>query len=276
MKKIGNNGFVLAETLIVTVFLMVLFTMVYSNFYPLIGEYEKREDYDDIDSKYAVFWIKKLVESAAFQPSDAKKEFMKEYGYMRFECGDIKSIDNQKDICINLVNSLEIQNCDKDTGNACEIYVTNYRIGGVTPDFKTTVKNNKNPKVTPTAANDKPPENMTIPKNSVRLTRELEMCYSSAGNKTSFRQCASKLWEDCKRKRVSAGATSDQIAKAENACNKIYKGKVFSSAFQDYILTLPDYTTQSLNYSKYRVIIQIKHKKDGNNYYSFSTMEVNR
>ena len=61
MKKIGNNGFVLAETLIVTVFLMVLFTMVYSNFYPLIGEYEKREDYDDIDSKYAVFWIKKLV-----------------------------------------------------------------------------------------------------------------------------------------------------------------------------------------------------------------------
>ena len=50
-----------------------------------------------------------------------------------------------------------------------------------------------------TPANDKPPENMTIPKNSVRLTRELEMCYSSAGNKTSFRQCASKLWEDCKR-----------------------------------------------------------------------------
>ena len=63
---------------------------------------------------------------------------------------------------------------------------------------------------------------------------------------------------------------------ATSIANKIYKGKVFSSAFQDYILTLPDYTTQSLNYSKYRVIIQIKHKKDGNNYYSFSTMEVNR
>ena len=105
MKKINNNGFVLAETLIVTVFLMVLFTMVYSNFYPLIGEYEKREGYDDIDGKYAAYWIKKLVESAAFQPSNTKKEFMQQYGYMRFECSDIQSVDNQRDICINLVNS---------------------------------------------------------------------------------------------------------------------------------------------------------------------------
>ena len=38
MKKINNKGFVLAETLVVTVFLMILFTMIYSNFYPLIGE----------------------------------------------------------------------------------------------------------------------------------------------------------------------------------------------------------------------------------------------
>ena len=51
MKKINNKGFVLAETLVVTVFLMVLFTMIYSNFYPLIGEYEKRENYDDVDGK---------------------------------------------------------------------------------------------------------------------------------------------------------------------------------------------------------------------------------
>lgn len=258
MKKLNKNGFVLAETLIVTVFLMVLFTMVYSNFYPLIGEYEKRETYDDVDSKYAVYWIKKLVESAAYKPSDAKKAFMQEYGYMRFECSDIDSVDNQKNVCINLVNSLEIQNCDIDTGNACEIYITNYRIGGVRPDFKTTVKTNKHPV------------------NKTELNRELEMCYGEAEGEAR-EACVDKNYNDCMKKRVKiAEASEDQIDKAKAYCEKIYKGKVFSSAFQDYILTLPDYTTQSLNYSKYRVIITIKHKKDSNNYYSFASMEVNR
>ena len=52
MKKINSKGFVLAETLVVTVFLMVIFGMIYSNFYPLMGEYEKRENYNDVDSIY--------------------------------------------------------------------------------------------------------------------------------------------------------------------------------------------------------------------------------
>ncbi len=259
MKKLSNKGFVLAETLIVTVFLMVLFTMVYSNFYPLIGEYEKRENYDDIDSKYAVFWIKKLVESAAFKPSDAKKDFMQEYGYMRFECSDIESVDNQRQICINLVDSLEIQNCEKDTGNACEIYITNYRIGGVTPDFKTTVKTNKHPK------------------DGTPLDREIEMCYQYRNDPDGYEECITNKFDTCVNKRVNiVEADEDKKNKVLTYCEKVYSGKVFSSAFQDYILTLPDYTTQSLNYSRYRVIIQIKHKKDGNNFYSFATMEVNR
>ena len=50
MKKINNKGFVLAETLIVTVFVMTIFTLLYVNFFPLLGEYAKREFYDDIDS----------------------------------------------------------------------------------------------------------------------------------------------------------------------------------------------------------------------------------
>ena len=62
MKKNSNKGFVLAETLVTTVFLMVIFTMIYTNFYPLIGEYEKRENYDTADGKYAAFWIKRSEE----------------------------------------------------------------------------------------------------------------------------------------------------------------------------------------------------------------------
>ena len=43
MKKNSTSGFILAETLVVTVFLMTIFTMLYVNFYPLIGEYEKEK-----------------------------------------------------------------------------------------------------------------------------------------------------------------------------------------------------------------------------------------
>ena len=42
MKKINSSGFVLAETLVVTVFLMVIFSMIYASFIPLVGEYEKK------------------------------------------------------------------------------------------------------------------------------------------------------------------------------------------------------------------------------------------
>ena len=47
--KLNKKGFVLAETLVVAVFMATIFTIIYVNFYPLIGEYEKREVYDDVD-----------------------------------------------------------------------------------------------------------------------------------------------------------------------------------------------------------------------------------
>lgn len=61
MKAKNQKGFVLVETLIVSVFVMALFTMLYTNVIPLIGQYEKRENYDDIDSKYTAHWVRKMV-----------------------------------------------------------------------------------------------------------------------------------------------------------------------------------------------------------------------
>ena len=66
MKKINSSGFVLAETLVVTVFLMAIFALIYSSFLPLIGEYEKRETYDTVDGKYSVYWIKRMIEDASY------------------------------------------------------------------------------------------------------------------------------------------------------------------------------------------------------------------
>ena len=53
MFKMNKKGFVLVETLIVTVFVATIFTVMYTNFFPMFGEYERREKYDDIDSIYS-------------------------------------------------------------------------------------------------------------------------------------------------------------------------------------------------------------------------------
>ena len=145
--RLNNQGFVLAETLIVSVFLVAIFTMIYVNFYPIIGEYEKRENYDDIDGEYAAYWIKKLIEDPNFNISQQEKESLNgEKQYFRFKCSDFLE-NSPQELCINLVKSLEID-CDDndDNGSNCQIYVTNYRIGldalgdGTVPNsFKKTV-----------------------------------------------------------------------------------------------------------------------------------------
>lgn len=46
----------------VTVFVAAVFSVIYINFYPLVGEYERRDFYDDLDSKYGAYWIKVFLQ----------------------------------------------------------------------------------------------------------------------------------------------------------------------------------------------------------------------
>ena len=230
MKKFSTSGFVLAETLVVTVFLMIIFTMLYVNFYPLIGEYEKRETYDDVDGKYAAYWIKRFIEDGSYK-IDTKAQWFINKGYARFECSDIDETE-KRETCINLVQNLEIENCNNQ-GNLCEIYITKYRLAGPegTKWFKTTVEKNE------------------------------AKAYEEVGTKQNYiNKCKGTL------------TNSDVITKCTQKSTK----KIFRSGFRDYIELLPDYKTESINHAKYRVIISIHHKEDSNNYYSYSTIEVNR
>lgn len=61
MGNLNRRGFALVETLIVSAFVMGIFTLLYTNYYPLIGEYEKRENYDNIDMVYKTDAIKKFI-----------------------------------------------------------------------------------------------------------------------------------------------------------------------------------------------------------------------
>ena len=148
--KLNKKGFVLAETLVVAVFMATIFTIIYVNFYPLIGEYEKRENYDDLDSKYDIYWFKRLVQSKQALPTDKWRDYTgPEYttlcdgdndGYCdvdnaKLKTGYIKLIPNSrpelecnmfstnnengvnyKEMCIALKNQTEIQ----------KLYLTTY------------------------------------------------------------------------------------------------------------------------------------------------------
>jgi len=93
MNNLNNKGFVLAETMIVSVFILSIFSIIFINFYPLMGQYEKREFYDDIDSKYDIYWFKRMFESEKMV-SDSKiveleGDAMENSGYLEIKCDDI-------------------------------------------------------------------------------------------------------------------------------------------------------------------------------------------
>lgn len=237
MIKNNSKGFVLAETLVVTVFLVIIFTMIYNNFYPLIGEYEKRESYDDVDGKYAVYWLKRMIEDQSYTISKTSiqgSNFDK-YGYIRFQCSDVSETDEKRDICILLVNALQVEGCD-NKGNNCNIFITKYQLGNTTPDFKETVRTN-------------------IPR---------------------FKENCTGTDNICKANYISACKTGQSDENIEEICTKKANKNVFRTGIQDYIFTLPDYVTPSKNYAKYRVIATFKHTKDNNNFYSYATIEVNK
>jgi len=61
MKKLNNRGFLLVETVIVSVFVLTIFVLVYQNSIPMINEYNQRIRYDDVDSVYAADIFRRLI-----------------------------------------------------------------------------------------------------------------------------------------------------------------------------------------------------------------------
>ena len=199
MKKLNNKGFVLAETLVVATFVMGIFAIFYNNFYPLMSEYEKRETYDDIDSKYSVFWIKRLIQLNSYNDTNMINN-VNSNGFYRFTCNDIMDADRKK-ICDALLEKLEVSKA----GGVYNIYITKY-------------------------------------------------------NLTTFK-------------------------------NKVRNNNAFSSSLQDYVLYLPDYKRESLNFANYRIIAEFERiastsvmmddavvadAEKVKKYYSYATIEVKK
>ena len=123
MKKLNSKGFVMTETLVVAVFIMGIFGIMYNNYYPLIGEYERREVFDDVDSKYGAFWIKRFIQHNSYNLSAAQKNTINNNGYVLFSCNNINN-DYRKTMCNKLLKELEV----KDYNVQPKVYITKYNL----------------------------------------------------------------------------------------------------------------------------------------------------
>ena len=123
MKKLNSKGFVMTETLVVAVFIMGIFGIMYNNYYPLIGEYERREVFDDVDSKYGAFWIKRFIQHSSYDLSAAQKNTINSNGYVLFSCNNINN-DYRKTMCNKLLKELEV----KDYNLQPKVYITKYNL----------------------------------------------------------------------------------------------------------------------------------------------------
>ena len=133
--KLNNKGFVLVETLIVAVAVAAIFSLVFKHFYPLMGEYERREDYDDIDSKYGTYWVKRLIQSDYYN-FETNRNDISTKGYSKFNCNNIAD-PVKKNMCNQLLVDLEVSCDDITSSNKIEkcdgtrlphIYITPYQL----------------------------------------------------------------------------------------------------------------------------------------------------
>lgn len=153
--KLNNKGFMLVETLIVAVFSMAIFSIIYTNYYPIMAEYERREVFDDIDGKYAVYWMKKIIQEPSVNFGDKNTVGTIAYdinnsagqGYHIFDCNtdidtdgrvgddDIADVGAIK-MCNQLVKKLNIVRREtsgeevedgSDSGKPC-VYITNFNL----------------------------------------------------------------------------------------------------------------------------------------------------
>ena len=57
----NKKGFVLVETLVVVIFVLLIFTILYNSAVPLLGRYKELSYYNDLDTTYDLYYLKKMV-----------------------------------------------------------------------------------------------------------------------------------------------------------------------------------------------------------------------
>ena len=96
----NKKGFVLVETLVVVVFVLLIFTILYESSVPLLGRLKEISYYNDLDATYDLIYIRKMV------LTDANRDNILKQNYAILECANT-TIANYTE-CNNLYTALGI------------------------------------------------------------------------------------------------------------------------------------------------------------------------
>ena len=95
----NRKGFVLAETLVVTIFVLVIFTVLYNSAVPLLGRYNELSYYDDLDTTYDLYHYQKLLGSSNNYTNILNEHYKKltcdDFGDKMSECSNLDSLINK-------------------------------------------------------------------------------------------------------------------------------------------------------------------------------------
>ena len=120
---VNRKGFVLVETIITSVFVLGLLTFIIANVLPIIGEYEKTNDYDTIESIYDAHLIRKMILKGGSEERIAK--------LLSLPSGDGKNyyLFDKDDICYFLDNENYCKTLlSREYLDVKEIVITSYEI----------------------------------------------------------------------------------------------------------------------------------------------------
>ena len=131
MRKVlrSKSGYAMTELLVASVVILGLFSLLFANFMPLMTEYENREYYNNVTSKYAAFYIRKMYMNALNDPKTgidmkaalnqgiARDNYYKVYGGKEnILCASVLLKDEKK--CKDIIREYKIK----------EVMVTNYKL----------------------------------------------------------------------------------------------------------------------------------------------------
>lgn len=128
-RKLKNiKGFAMAELLAVSMVILVLFSILFSNYLPLVAEYENRLSYNDVTASYAGYYVRKmyLTDNNNLSSNNINKfntAISSNGFYTVYSSGVDKictSLDDQK-YCNNILNEYGVE----------EIIITNYSMSNV-------------------------------------------------------------------------------------------------------------------------------------------------
>ncbi len=115
MKKSNNKGFMMAELLAVVVVVLVVFTVLYTNFLPTKGEYEKRIEYNDLDSMYSLYYLRFYIlknisnNPSTFTLNNEYEDLLVKHSDGNITCNTNYSLVIDNISCDDLVKKLNIK-----------------------------------------------------------------------------------------------------------------------------------------------------------------------